>query len=166
MDMNKSAVSIAVLVAILAGLFLLLGDEEEQMSDTVPEVFTSQSQEASRADQEGALYTNASGALIQISLPLPGGTTGRDFVVRGTAAKEWFEDSAFAIAVLDDSGNVLYEGVAKQDGSALNNDHLSFAADIYLPNAYMGPATLILAKGQVGDLETGTYIVLPIQVEP
>lgn len=165
MSTYKMAFTAAVLVALLATLFAIFDTTSEVSEVPLDDIFSKTSGTQPHADQEGVTYTNASGKDIQITLPLPESVTGSDFTIRGVASQAWFQDDAFAVAVLGGPGEVLYEGLAKQN-TAEGDTHWSFSGDISIAASYSGPALLILAKGQVGDLETGTYVALQIQVEP
>jgi hypothetical protein len=165
MSTQKTAIGAAILICILVVMYILAETPANTSPTEVPDIFGSKPAALSFSNQDGVQYQGADGTMIQLTLPLPGGITSSDFTVRGTAATVWFQDGGFAIGLLDTSGNVLYESIAQSTGIAAKG-YQSFEADMYAPTTFKGDAVLILAKGQEGDLETGSYVVVPIRIDP
>jgi hypothetical protein len=112
-------------------------------------------------------YKNTSVDKIQVDLPFPDAVVGKDFSVMGKA-RGWFFEASFPVEVLDKSGKVLALVTAhpKSGEDWMTADFVNFQADIKVPQAYIGPATLVLKKDNPSGLpENDASVSFPITIE-
>lgn len=121
---------------VLGGLFLVL--------TPTPTVAPSKTETKEQTIQP--TYKNASANDIVVTLPYPGAVTGKSFAVIGKARGPWFFEGSFPIIVLDKNGTEIATGLASPvgDGEWMTTELVDFKADIQVPEAYIGPATLVI----------------------
>lgn len=136
---------------VLGSLFMLLTPTPNEVPTQVKSDFT---------------YTNASADMVQVELPFPGAVTGKVFSVIGKARGQWFFEASFPVVVLDKDGNQLAAVPAQAEGEWMTNDFVAFKADITVPEAYIGPATLVLKKDNPsGEAERDASVSFPFTIE-
>lgn len=91
-------------------------------------------------------YNNASNNLITVGSPLPNTNVGQSFPITGEARGTWFFEASFPIELRDNNNNLLTTIVAQAQGEWMTENFVPFSANIVVPNAYTGPATLVLKK--------------------
>ncbi len=111
-------------------------------------------------------YKNSSKDLIQVDLPYPGAVTGKEFVVSGKARGTWYFEASFPVEVLDNNGNVLFQGPAQAQSEWMTENFVPFKVTVKVPESYIGPATLILHKDNPsGEASRDASISFPITIE-
>jgi uncharacterized protein YxeA len=115
---------------------------------------------------EKITYTNATGDLIKVELPLPGAVVPKNFSVTGTARGTWFFEASFPVQVLDKNGNLLVSGPAQAQSDWMTENFVPFKIDIKIPGNYTGPATLVLKKDNPSGLPAhDASISFPVTIE-
>lgn len=115
---------------------------------------------------EKITYNNASADMITVELPTPGAVTGQTFSVIGKARGMWFFEASFPIEILDKDGKILVQAIAQAQGDWMTEEFVPYKADIKIPNAYTGKATILLKKDNPSGLvEKDASISFPFTIE-
>ena len=88
---------------------------------------------------------------VKVTLPFPGATVLREFIVTGEARGVWFFEASFPVEVRDPEGNVVGRGLATAEGEWMTEEFVPFSAPVTIEN-YSGPATLVLIKDNPSGL--------------
>lgn len=111
-------------------------------------------------------YRNASANLIRVDTPQPGAVTGKEFRISGQARGNWFFEASFPIEVFGDDGKRLAVVVAQAGSDWMTTDFVPFAADVSVPESYIGRATIVLHKDNPSGLPANDASVsFPITIE-
>lgn len=110
-------------------------------------------------------YNNTTKEKIVVDTPTPGAVTGKEFEVRGKAAG-WYFEASFPVKVLDKNGRILFQGPAQAQGDWMTAEFVPFKISVKVPQAYIGPATLVLEKDNPSGLpENDASISFPFTIE-
>src|SRR3989344_4098254 len=102
---------------------------------------------------------------VKVTLPFPGATVLREFIVTGEARGVWFFEASFPVEVRDPEGNVVGRGLATAEGEWMTEEFVPFSAPVTLEN-YSGPATLVLIKDNPSGLpEHDDFVSFPVVVQ-
>ena len=88
---------------------------------------------------------------VKVTLPFPGATVLREFIVTGEARGVWYFEASFPVEVHDPEGNVVGRGLATAKGEWMTEEFVPFSAPVNIEN-YSGPATLVLIKDNPSGL--------------
>ena len=88
---------------------------------------------------------------VKVTLPFPGATVLKEFIVTGEARGVWFFEASFPVEVRDPEGNVVGRGLATAEGEWMTEEFVPFSAPVTIEN-YSGPATLVLIKDNPSGL--------------
>lgn len=186
-------VGVAVIIALAAGVLVVLNSEEESSVDDYVDLKLDEGilsfEDCVRAGYpvmesyprrcalpDGRVYTeeieimlvyeNASSDLIVIDLPYPGAVTGKEFLLKGSARGNWFFEAVFPVEVVASDGEVLVSTYATAEGDWMTTDFVPFNVTVSIPEEYIGTATLILRKDNPSALpENDASVSFPINIE-
>ena len=88
---------------------------------------------------------------VKVTLPFPGATVLKEFIVTGEARGVWYFEASFPVEVHDPEGNVVGRGLATAKGEWMTEEFVPFSAPVNIEN-YSGPATLVLIKDNPSGL--------------
>src|SRR3989344_559691 len=88
---------------------------------------------------------------VKVTLPFPGATVLKEFIVTGEARGVWFFEASFPVEVRDSDGNVVGRGIAQANGEWMTEEHAPISAPVTIVN-YSGPARLLLIKDNPSGL--------------
>lgn len=164
---KKSIASVVVLIAVIICLVAFL---PAKIAVSPADENTGGDGMASSGAQlpKGMTYKKSTSDLIQVELPFPGAVVGKEFSVIGKARGGWFFEASFPVEILDKNGASLAVGIAHpKDGEDwMTSSFVNFKADIKVPQAYIGPATLVLKKDNPSGLpENDASVSFPITIE-
>lgn len=97
-------------------------------------------------------YENASADMINITTPLPGTVVSKKFAITGQARGPWYFEASFPIEINDVRGAVVARTTATAQGDWMTEDFVPFRAEVVMPDAYIGPATVVLKKDNPSGL--------------
>jgi hypothetical protein len=116
--------------------------------------------------QQKPTYVNASENNIQVRNPFPGAVTGKQVTVSGTARGTWYFEASFPVEIKDMNGVTIASGPAQAQGDWMTENFVPFTITLTVPNAYIGPATLILHKDNPSGMpENDASVSMPITIE-
>ena len=145
-----------IIIVIVIGLVVWFGFMKKSVEapvDTIEEI------------TEKITYNNTDKEHIVVDLPLPGEVTGKEFKVVGQAKGFYFEGS-FPVDVLDSQGKILVQTYATAQDDWMVDTFVPFEANVKVPDAYTGPATLILHKDNASGLpEHDASMSFPFTIE-
>ncbi|MEK7511240.1 MAG: Gmad2 immunoglobulin-like domain-containing protein [Patescibacteria group bacterium] len=111
-------------------------------------------------------YMNANANNIVVESPTPDAVTGKEFSVIGKARGPWYFEASFPVEVLDANGKTIASGVAQAQGEWMTENFVPFKANLKVPDAYTGPATLVLHKDNPSGLpENDASVSFPFTIE-
>lgn len=117
-------------------------------------------------EEDKITYTNASEDIITVESPLPGSVTGKEFLIVGEARGNWYFEASFPVTILDKDGNKLVETHAEAQSEWMTTNFVNYRADIVVPEAYIGEATVVLHKDNPSGLsENDASVSYPIVIE-
>ncbi|MBU3668708.1 MAG: hypothetical protein FGM57_01930 [Candidatus Taylorbacteria bacterium] len=120
--------SIIVLFVICFAFFVLLGDQnnEEGSAGEKPKTLV----EKIPGLPEGA-YVHPEGKIF-VTSPKKNDIVANTFTVQGMARGFWFFEASFPVSVIDATGAVVGQGVAKAEGDWMTENFVPFTVEISL----------------------------------
>ncbi len=185
---SKLLLGIAVLVLIIAGLFLVSCQDDwcmmfawqkakavnnfddcERLGFPISESYPPQCSVGSRSFTKDVGNEIDKIDLIRINWPRPGGTIkkGAPLLVKGEARGNWFFEASFPSLLKDANGTVLAEGIAQAEGVWMTKEFVPFVATLAFTNT---PATnrgsLVLQKDNPSGMsEHDDALIIPLTFE-
>ena len=102
---------------------------------------------------------------VKVTLPFPGATVLKEFIVTGEARGGWYFEASFPVEVRDPEGNVVGRGLATAEGEWMTEEFVPFSAPVTIEN-YSGPARLVLIKDNPSGLpEHDDSVSFPVVVQ-
>ena len=102
---------------------------------------------------------------VKVTLPFPGATVLKEFIVTGEARGVWDFEASFPVEVRDSDGNVVGRGIAQANGEGMTEEFVPFSAPVTIEN-YSGPARLVLIKDNPSGLpEHDDSVSFPVVVQ-
>lgn len=102
--------------------------------------------------------------LILVENPRPNQQVKSPLLIKGRARGTWFFEATFPVKLLDDNGNLLYEGFATAKGEWMTEDFVPFEAEITFDKGESKKGQLILEKSNPSGFEENSdQLVLPVQ---
>lgn len=108
-----------------------------------------------------AKYSMSSASDIRATFPFPGAIVKKQAQITGEAKREWFNEGAFPIFVLDKYGNNIAAASAQATKEWRVNGFVPFSANLILNTPYTGPASIVLRHGTNAD----TLLSIPVTIE-
>lgn len=110
-------------------------------------------------------YTNASGDTVLVDTPIAGAAVGRQFSLSGKARGAWYFEGSFPYQILNKDGALLTQGAVQAQGDWMSTDFVPFSADVTIPGAYTGAATVLLHNDNPsGDSANAASVSYPITI--